>query len=87
MQRAGVKDIVLTVGHLSELLRAFFQNGEKWGLNISYSYEDAPLGTAGPLSLIKNLDKTFFVSNGDVMTSLDLRELYDFHKEEGQSIQ
>ena len=83
MQRAGVDDVVLTVGHLSELLRAFFQNGEKWGVNISYSYEDTPLGTAGPLSLIDGLDDTFLVSNGDVMTTLDLRKLVEFHKKQG----
>ena len=82
MQRAGVDDVVLTVGHLSELLRAFFQNGEKWGVNISYSYEDTPLGTAGPLSLIDGLDDTFLVTNGDVMTTLDLRELVEFHKKQ-----
>ena len=83
MQRAGVNDIVLTVGHLSELLRTFFKDGEKWGVNISYSYEDAPLGTAGPLSLIDGLNETFLVTNGDVMTTLDLRELFAFHKEQG----
>ncbi len=82
MQRAGIDDIILTVGHLSELMRAFFQNGEKWGLNISYSYEDVPLGTAGPLSLIEGLDETFLVSNGDVMTTLDLRKLLKFHQEQ-----
>ncbi len=83
MQRAGVNDIVLTVGHLSELLRTFFKDGEKWGVNIFYSYEDAPLGTAGPLSLIDGLDETFLVTNGDVMTTLDLGELLAFHKEQG----
>lgn len=83
LQRAGVKDVVLTVGHLSELLRAFFNDGEKWALNISYSYEDAPLGTAGPLSLIDGLNETFIVANGDVMTTLDLKELLAFHKEQG----
>ncbi len=83
MQRAGVRDIVLTVGHLSELLRTFFKDGKKWGLHISYSYEDDPLGTAGPLSLIDGLDETFLVTNGDVMTTLDLGELIAFHKEQG----
>ncbi len=83
MQRAGVHDIVLTVGHLSELLRAFFKEGEKWGVHISYSYEDAPLGTAGPLSLIDGLTEAFLVTNGDVMTTLDLGELLAFHKEQG----
>jgi len=83
MQRAGVRDVVLTVGHLSELLRAFFNDGKKWALNISYSFEDDPLGTAGPLSLIDGLDETFIVANGDVMTTLDLKELLAFHKEQG----
>lgn len=83
MQRAGIRDIVLTVGHLSELLRTFFKEGEKWGVHISYSYEDTPLGTAGPLSLVDGLTETFFVTNGDVMTTLDLGELLAFHKEQG----
>ncbi len=83
MKRAGVDDIILTVGHLSELLRTFFKNGEKWGVNISYSYEDTPLGTAGPLSLIEGLDDTFLVTNGDVMTTLDLHKLLAFHKDQG----
>ncbi len=46
MKRAGVDEAVLTVGHLAEMLRLFFQDGEKLGLTITYSYEDAPLGTA-----------------------------------------
>lgn len=83
MQRAGVDDIILTVGHLADLLCSYFKEGEKWGVNISYSYEETPLGTAGPLSLIDGLDETFIVCNGDVMTTLDLRELLAFHKEQG----
>ena len=82
MRRAGVEHAVLTVGHLAELLRLFFQDGERIGLDISYSYEEHPLGTAGPLSLIPDLDDTFLVSNGDVLTTLDLRELIAFHQAE-----
>ena len=80
MKTVGIEDVVLTVGHLSELLRAFFQNGERLGINIAYSYEDKPLGTAGPLSLIQGLDSTFLVTNGDVLTSLNLQDLLSFHK-------
>ena len=83
MKRAGIGEIVLAVGHLSELLRTFFNEGEKWGLHISYSYEETPLGTAGPLSLIDGLTEAFLVTNGDVMTTLDLGELFAFHKEQG----
>lgn len=83
MQRAGVEHATLTVGHLAELFRLFFQNGDRVGMHIDYSYEEHPLGTAGPLAMINDLDDTFLVSNGDVLTTLDLRELVAFHREEG----
>jgi len=83
MKRAGITDVTLTVGHLANLMRTFFMDGQQWGMNISYSYEETPLGTAGPLSLIKDLDSTFLVTNGDVLTTLDLRELVAFHKSHG----
>src|SRR5512144_867982 len=59
MKRAGVQDVSLTVGHLSQLLESYFQDGSQWGLRISYSHEASPLGTAGPLALIDGLDETF----------------------------
>lgn len=79
MQQVGIDQVILTVGHLAELLRAFFQNGERFGVKIFYSYEDQPLGTAGPLSLIRGLNDTFLMTNGDVLTNLDLRKLIDCH--------
>ncbi|RJP52186.1 MAG: nucleotidyltransferase family protein [Anaerolineaceae bacterium] len=83
MKYSGITDITLTVGHLSELLKAFFQDGHQWGLDIDYSYEDKPLGTAGPLALVKGLDETFLVTNGDVLTTLDLKKLLAFHQKDG----
>jgi NDP-mannose synthase len=82
MKAAGVDEVVLTVGHLSELLRAFFQDGSQLGMRISYSYEKIPLGTAGPVALIEGLDDTFLVTNGDVLTTLNFRDLIRFHREE-----
>jgi NDP-sugar pyrophosphorylase family protein len=81
MKAAGVHQVVLTVGHLSELLRAFFRDGSQLGLDITYSYEHCPLGTAGPIALVDGLDETFLVTNGDVLTTLDLQELVRFHQE------
>jgi len=84
MQRAGINEVILTAGYLGELLRAFFQNGERLGLQIEYSFEEKPLGTAGPLSLVANrLEDTFLVTNGDVLTTLDLGELIDAHRRSG----
>lgn len=83
LKRAGVDEVYLTVGHLAGLLYAFFQDGEWLGLKIHYSYEDHPLGTAGPLSLLEGLDDTFLVTNGDVLTTLDIRKLVEFHCSQG----
>ncbi|MDR3574716.1 MAG: sugar phosphate nucleotidyltransferase [Anaerolineaceae bacterium] len=83
MKRAGINDVVLTVGHLAELLHLFFQDGSRLGMYISYSYEESPLGTAGPLAIVGGLDDTFLVTNGDVLTTLDLSELIAFHRKEG----
>lgn len=82
MKAAGVDQVILTVGHLSELLRAFFQDGHQWGLQIDYSYESCPLGTAGPLALIDGLEDSFLVTNGDVLTTLHFQDLLDFHRQQ-----
>ena len=79
----GFQDIVLAVNHLSEIIMAFFKNGEKFGLNISYSVEDKNLGTAGPLTLIEELDENFLVMNGDLLTTLNYKDLFDFHVNHG----
>jgi len=83
MKRAGINHVVLTVGHLASLLQAYFGNGAQWDLDITYSHEKEPLGTAGPIALVQGLDKTFLVTNGDVLTTLDMKKLIAFHKEKG----
>jgi NDP-sugar pyrophosphorylase family protein len=83
MKRAGVEEAILTVGHLAQLLEAFFQDGQRLGMRICYSYEEQPLGTAGPLALVAGLEDTFLVSNGDVLTSLDIRDLVETHRKSG----
>lgn len=79
LQQVGINEIQLAVGHLAELLQVFFRNGEKLGLKIGYSHEDQPLGTAGPISLIDDLDDVFLVMNGDVLTDLNFAELVAAH--------
>jgi len=83
LTREGVDEVVLTVGHLAGILRAFFNDGQEFGVKISYSYEGHPLGTAGPLSLVPDLTDTFVVMNGDVLTTLRIRDLVKFHQEQG----
>jgi NDP-sugar pyrophosphorylase family protein len=77
--RHGFDHITLAVNHQAEIIKAFFQNGERWGIRIDYSLEDQPLGTMGPLRLIENLPGDFLVMNGDVLTDLNFAAFYDEH--------
>jgi NDP-mannose synthase len=85
----GFGEIVLSVGHLGELIEAYFQNGHRNipGLvRMTYQREGAPLGTAGPLAMIPGLDETFLVMNGDVLTTLDYAELVRHHRSSGAAL-
>jgi NDP-mannose synthase len=75
----GFDRATLAVGHLAELMEAFFGDGSKFGIAVDYSREDQPLGTAGPLAFIDGLDDPFLVMNGDVLTTLDYRTFLDEH--------
>ena len=77
----GIKEIYITTGHLAELIVAYFGSGEKFGIDINYSREEKPLGTAGPLCMIKEeLTDTFLMMNGDILTDLNYSEIIEFHK-------
>ena len=76
----GFEHVTISVGHLAELIQLFFGDGSKWGLKIDYAIEDEPLGTMGPLIRIDGLDAPFIVMNGDLLTDIDYRGLYDFHR-------
>lgn len=79
LRRAGIREVILAIGHMGQLLRAFFNDGSQYGLNIRYSVEEKPLGTAGPLTLIEGLDEPFLVINGDTLTSLDFLDFIQYH--------
>jgi NDP-sugar pyrophosphorylase family protein len=86
LRRAGVTEIVLAVGHLAALLEAYFGDGSRFDVHLSYSREDAALGTAGPLALIEGLDSTFLVVNGDLLTTLDFASMVAFHGDQHPSL-
>ena len=79
----GFDEIIMAVGHLAELIMAFFNDGSKYGIKIEYLREDQPLGTAGSLaSMKKELCETFLMMNGDVLTTLNYSDLVNQHKRE-----
>jgi NDP-sugar pyrophosphorylase family protein len=81
LKNAGFDRVILTIGYLGEMFRAFFQNGARLGLSIDYSLEEKPLGTAGPIALnLDKLDEDVLIMNGDLLTTLNYRSLFEFHK-------
>jgi len=86
LAKSGVKDIRLAVNHKADLFMAFFGDGSKWGVDISYSVEDRPLGTIGAVKAISDLPDRFIVMNGDILTDLDTRALWAAHAGGGHEI-
>lgn len=81
-------DVTVSIGHLGELIQAYFATNRRLpeGVRLSYVTEPEPLGTAGSLALVRGLDETFLVANGDVLTTLDYRALTDFHRRAGAAL-
>jgi NDP-sugar pyrophosphorylase family protein len=84
LARHGFRQVTMAVNHQADLTKAFFGDGARWGLEIDYSLESMPLGTIGPLKLVKDLPEQFLLMNGDVLTDLNFRELYDAHVSAGR---
>ena len=79
-RRSEVDRVTLAVGYLASMLMEYFGAGERLNLSIDYSREDEPLGTAGPLRLVADLDETFLVLNGDLLTDVDVKRMVEFHR-------
>ena len=80
----GVTDITLTLGHLAELVKAYFYHRQQLTREVSLHFvdEEEPTGTAGSLSLVPGLEQTFLAMNGDLLTNINFDELIEFHREQ-----
>lgn len=83
LRHYGFDRITLAVGHLAELLMAYCGDGAKFGVQIDYSREERPMGTAGALGLVPDLNETFLLMNGDVLTTLNYAALVEYHRAQG----
>ncbi len=80
-KKNGISEIIICSGYLSEQIEEYFGDGKKWGIDISYSVELEPLGTAGPLKLIEDsLDGDFILLNADILTNADIKKAFAFHQ-------
>jgi NDP-mannose synthase len=83
MKAVGVQEVILAVNHLRHLIEAYFGDGSELGIRLYYSNEEKPLGTAGALgNMLHLLDERFFLTNGDLLTTMDLRRMALSHASE-----
>jgi mannose-1-phosphate guanylyltransferase / phosphomannomutase len=87
LREHGLNEVIVTVAFLPQAIRSYFGQGETLGMEIGYSVEESPLGTAGSVRLAaKQLDETFLVISGDALCDVDLGELIAFHRERGAAV-
>lgn len=79
-KKQGFKNFVFSLGYKADIIKEYFQNGEKFGVDIEYVIEEKRMGTAGALSLIKEkITEDFFVMNGDLLTNMNFCDMMDYH--------
>lgn len=82
LKEQGYTDIILGIGHLGHVIKDYFGDGAKMGINIEYITEDQPLGTAGALYYLKNnISEDFLLLNGDIIFDVDIKRFCDYHIE------
>lgn len=79
LKKFGFDEIFLATNYKSEFIEGFFGDGSRYGVSLAISKEEKPLGTAGPLMLLKEkLTEPFIVMNGDILSLIDFSEMYNF---------
>jgi mannose-1-phosphate guanylyltransferase len=80
LKKNDVKDIVISVSYLKHMIEDYFEDGERWGLKISYAKSESPLGIGGQILSARNLlDCTFYLLYGDSVFDFDLSRMMSFH--------
>ncbi|MDT8302793.1 MAG: sugar phosphate nucleotidyltransferase [Sedimentisphaerales bacterium] len=83
LKKFGITEVIISVGYQGELIKAFCDDGAKFGLSVKYVDEEKPLGTAGPLSLMRDYfgeEEEFILMNGDIFTQLNISKMINYHK-------
>ncbi len=84
LKRHGIDEIVVTVAFMANNIRNYFGDGSEFGVSMSYAAEETPLGTAGSVrNAMDELDDTFLVISGDVLTDVDLGAVIQAHRDHG----
>jgi mannose-1-phosphate guanylyltransferase len=82
----GVTDAVLALGYRPDAFIEAYPDDTCAGVTLHYAVESEPLDTAGAVrfaALDGGIEHTFLVVNGDVLTDLDVAQLWAFHQQTG----
>ena len=88
LHASGTRVVDLCIGHLGELIQAYFSQPSTLPeeLELRWHWEEKPLGTAGAVRLVPDLEESFLVMNGDILTNLDYAELMRAHERHGAAL-
>ena len=87
LKLGGCDEVIIATNYKSTLFEKYAGHLTALGVKISFSKEDVPLGTAGPLKLLRhNLNEPFIIANGDIITTLDFKKVYDHHLKRGRRL-
>jgi D,D-heptose 1,7-bisphosphate phosphatase len=82
LSRCGITEIILVIGYLGQVIKDYFGDGHRFGVNLTYFEEEQPLGTAGAFFYLKDrLTEDFLVIYGDIIFDLDFQQLITFHQQ------
>ena len=79
-KKQGIRNFVISINYLGDKIKSYLKNGESLDVNIRYIKEDKPLGTAGSLYYLKKNNLPVIVSNADIISNVDYKEMLDYHK-------
>jgi dTDP-glucose pyrophosphorylase len=81
LRDVGISRVHLTTHYKAEVIQQHFGDGSEYGMDIQYVDEAQPMGTAGALCRINGTDRPLLIINGDILTNVDFRAMFEFHRE------
>ena len=75
----GIKKITISINYLGQKIKNYLKDGRRLSVQIDYINEEKPLGTAGSLFYMKKIKKPFIVSNADIISNVNYKEMINYH--------
>jgi dTDP-glucose pyrophosphorylase/CBS domain-containing protein len=86
LRQAGIRKVIVTTYYKAEVIHNHLEDGRRFDVEIEYIHEDKLSGTAGALGLVQDWSQCLLVINGDILTRVDFRSMYDYHQEHGADL-